>query len=90
MHESNCLIVLREVDVQVREVDFLTEQEVSDIFTALSENLSRNIGQMDDQLDRIGSRDSELRGFLENYSGLKNSVAELVEMVLKLIMLCVR
>ncbi|KAI6651748.1 hypothetical protein LOD99_4996 [Oopsacas minuta] len=78
---------LKEIAVQVIEAEFLSEQESSDIFSQLSNNLSRKISKLDNEWKRIGSKEEmtlklgDPRSFFENYTSMKSTIEELTSMV---------
>ena len=67
------------------ETDFKTEQESSNIFTQLSNNISSDLSQLDTELEKIGHRDNGLNTFYENFSSMKSRIQELTSMVIRLL-----
>lgn len=63
------------------ETDFRTEQEASNIFTELSDNISSELSQLDTELEKIGHRDDGLNTFNEKFSSMKSRIQELTSMV---------
>ena len=80
--------MLKEIEIQVLESEFLTEQEASDAFTGLSASVSGDLKQLDSKITKLASEETraltggELTNFLENYTSMKSAVEELVSLVL--------
>ena len=78
-------IELKDVEIQVIETDFKTEQESSNIFTQLSNSVSSELSQLDTELEKIVQRDNGLHTFYETFSSMKSRIQELTSMVIRLL-----